>query len=244
METSCIVRHFEAYAPLRQADRDLLDSLEKSPQPHSKNEVLWNQGAPSDHFYTLRKGWVCSYREMEDGSRQVLDIYVPGDIVGLREFAFQQRVCSMMVLSDAELCAFPKARLTEVFSSSLLLCNIFFMIAARDQAILLERLVNLGRRSARAKLAHFLVEISQRLLKTNATVESHVRLPLTQPVLADALGLSSVHVSRTFSELRSEGLVEASMGDIQLKDIEGLKEVAGFDAFYLEESIRHLVKAP
>lgn len=145
-----------------------------------------------------------------------------------------------MTLSDAELCAFPKRHLIEVFSRSILLCNIFFMIASHDRAILLERLLNLERRSAREKLAHFVVEISQRLQRTNAVIKSNLHLPLTQELFADALGLSTVHVSRTFQELRSEGLVNTANSDIQLLDIEGLKSVAGFDAFYLEGIIDEL----
>ncbi|MDX1636171.1 MAG: Crp/Fnr family transcriptional regulator [Marinobacter sp.] len=240
LNESCIIRHFQSYADLGAEDQRLLLSLEEGPLAYSRNTLLWRQGEVSDCFYTISTGWVCTYRELEDGGRQVLDIYVPGDVVGLREFAFQTRISSAMVLNDARLCAFPKSHLKEVFSSSLLLCNIFFMITARDQAILLERLVNLGRRSAREKLAHFLVEISQRLERTNAVVENHLQLPLTQELLADALGLSSVHVSRTFNEFRSEGLIETATADIQLKDIDGLKKVAGFDAFYLERSVNDL----
>ena len=237
MGTSCIIRHFEHYAELTQDDRDLLASLEKSPERYPKNAVLWEQGAPSEDFFTVSRGWAASYRNMENGTRQVLDIYVPGDIIGLREFAFQKRVCGLMVLSDAELCAFPKLRITEVFSRSILLCSIFFMIAARDQAILLERLVNLGRRSAKEKLAHFLVEMCKRLGKTNPVVTDNLKLPLTQALIADALGLSAVHVSRTFQEFKEAGQVSVANGGIAVHDIEALKDIAGFDPSYLEENL-------
>lgn len=234
---SCIVKHFESYGELGEKDWRLLLSLEEGPREWPKNTILWHQGDGSDRFYTLSKGWACSYRELEDGSRQVLDVYVPGDIVGLREFAFQKRITSVMLLSDAELCAFPKSHLAQVFSSSLALSSTMFMIAARDQAILLERLVNLGRRSAREKLAHFLVEVSYRLQRTNARVENHLSLPLSQTVLADALGLSSVHVSRTFQEFRQEGLLQTGNSNLELLDIQGLEAVADFDEFYLDHTM-------
>ncbi|SFR53809.1 transcriptional regulator, Crp/Fnr family [Marinobacter daqiaonensis] len=235
-DESCIVRHIKSYGEIDQKDEGLLLSLEDGPCEWSKNAILWNQGEESDCFYTLKKGWVCAFRDLEDGSRQVLDIYVPGDIVGLREFAFQKRITSVVVLREAELCAFPKSHLAEIFSRSRTLSSIFFMITARDQAVLLERLVNLGRRSAREKLAHFLAEISHRLQRTNAQVESHLSLPLSQGVLADALGLSAVHVSRTFREFRLEGLVSTDNAHVKLLDIKGLEAVAGFDDFYLEST--------
>lgn len=235
MDTSCIIKHFEFYSALTDQDKNLLDSLEKAPRTVRKNESVWQQGAATDHFYTVRKGWVYTYRNMEDGARQVLDIFVPGDIVGLREFAFKKRISGLTALTDAEICPFPKKRMIDVFSQSLLLCNIFFIIASRDQAILLERLVNLGRRSAKAKLAHFLVEISRRLEKTNVNTSNHYRLPLSQGLLADALGLSAVHVNRTFQELKEERLINPGHGGIELLDVDGLKKLAGFDPSYLEE---------
>lgn len=236
-DDSCIVKHFESYAALDENSQQLLLSLEEGPEKWPKNTILWQQGDRSDSFYTLSKGWACSFRDLEDGTRQILDVYVPGDIVGLREFSFRKRITSVVMLSDAELCAFPRHHLDHIFSSSLVLCSVMFMITSRDQAILLERLVNLGRRSAREKLAHFLVELSYRLLRTNAFVENHLSLPLSQSVLADALGLSAVHVSRTFQEFRQEGLLDTGNSHLELLDIKGLESVAGFDDFYLESPI-------
>lgn len=242
MDNSCIVKHFQYYASISEAEQDLLASLEKNPKSYLKNSYLWHQGDASECFYSLKKGWVCSYREMEDGSRQVLDVYVPGDVIGLRDFAFQRRVSGLRLLTDGELCAFPKTRLSEVFAESLLLCNIFFMIASRDQSILVKRLVNLGRRSAREKIAHFLVEMARRLEKTNIQIANYLHLPLTQTLLADALGLSVVHVNRVFHELKEEKLVDSPSSGIMLLDIEGLRRVAGFDPSYLEEDIEGVLK--
>jgi CRP-like cAMP-binding protein len=236
-DDSCIVKHFQSYVDLGEKDQKLLLSLERGPQQWSKHSILWQQGDKSDCFYTIQKGWACAFRDMEDGTRQVLDVYVPGDIVGLREFSFKTRITSVVMLSDVVLCSFPRHHLDSVFSSSLVLCNLMFMIISRDQAILLERLVNLGRRSAREKLAHFLVELSYRLRRTNSAVENHLSLPLTQSLLGDALGLSAVHVSRTFQEFRQEGLLSTGNSHLELLDVKGLEAVAGFDAFYLAPTL-------
>lgn len=243
MTTSCIIRHFEHYTGLSPEDCELLDSLEKEPRHFPKNSVIWQQGTQSDHFYTVRRGWACSYRNMEDGSRQVIDIYVPGDIIGLREFAFRRRVANLLVVTDAELCPFPKYRLTDVFATSKLLCNMFFLIAARDQAILVERLINLGRRTAREKVAHFLLEMGHRLDKACVDILDCNHLPLTQVLMADALGLSTVHVNRTLGDLKQEGLVALRPDGISMLDREGLKDVAGFDPEYLVEDVSGLLRA-
>lgn len=243
MTTSCIIRHFQHYAELSQGDHDLLDSLEKSPQAYSRNTAIWRQGQQSDHFFTVQSGWACNYRNMEDGSRQVLDLYVPGDIIGLREFAFRRRISDLVVVTDARLCPFPKHRLSEVFQCSRLLCNLFFLIAARDQAILVERLINLGRRTAREKVAHFLLEMGHRLDKACVDVNDCNHLPLTQVLLADALGLSAVHVNRTLQELKHEQLVSIGSDGINLLDRDGLVAVAGFDPEYLQEDVAGMLKS-
>ncbi|MGP4843981.1 Crp/Fnr family transcriptional regulator [Marinobacter sp. 1Y8] len=242
MTTSCIIKHFEHYSPLTDNDKWLLDTLEESPKAYPKSTHIWQPGDVAEHFYTLSNGWAYTYRNMEDGSRQVLDIYVPGDVIGLRELAFEKQITGLSLLTDAQLCAFPKTRLTEVFSESLLLSTIFFIITSIDQAILLERLVNLGRRSARQKLTHFMLEISTRLSKTNADVDNPLKLPLSQTLLADALGLSAVHVNRTFKALKEEALISATNGSVQLLDIPGLKQAAGFDPEYLAENVAGLLQ--
>ncbi|MFW5824867.1 MAG: Crp/Fnr family transcriptional regulator [Marinobacter sp.] len=240
MTTSCIIRHFQHYSELTDDDQKLLASLEKSPRDFDKNRVIWRQGSDSENFYTVRSGWACAYRNMEDGSRQVLDIYVPGDIIGLREFAFRRRVSSLQVITDASLCPFPKHHLTDVFAASPLLCNLFFLIAARDQAILVERLINLGRRSALEKIAHFLLEMTYRLDKACVDIHNCNHLPLTQVLVADALGLSTVHVNRTLGDLKQRKLITIGPNGITLQDREGLKAIAGFDPEYLLEDVSGL----
>ena len=115
----------------------------------------------------LRSGWAYSYRHLENGDRQILEVFLPGDIIGLREFAFSQRLENVRMISDGVICHFPHKRMLEVFRESLSLTSVMFAIASRQQALLTERLVNLARRSARKKMAHFLNEMYLRLRQTN-----------------------------------------------------------------------------
>ncbi|WP_020209988.1 Crp/Fnr family transcriptional regulator [Gilvimarinus chinensis] len=237
MSKSCILKHFGSYAELEPCHEDLLCSLEKSPRKINAETVLCHEGDIAEAFYTVLSGWLFSYRNMEDGTRQVLDIFVPGDVIGLREFAFTHRLTSVAALTEAEVCEFPKSRMAEIFSNSVLLSSLFFAIGAREQAVLLERLVNLGRRSATQKLAHLTLELLSRLERTNTFSQNEFRMPLPQHVLADALGLSTVHVSRTFTELKEEGLMFRDNNHIQIPNIKRLKDFAGFSPYYLNESV-------
>ena len=116
METGCIIKHFESYAPISRSEAELLASLEKNPKDYGKNSYVWCQGNTPGDFYSLKQGWAYSFRDLEDGTRQVLDVYVPGNVIGLRDYAFRSRVSGLRMLTDGVLCAFPRSRLTEVFA--------------------------------------------------------------------------------------------------------------------------------
>lgn len=236
-EDSCIIRHFSHYGELSRNDKQLLADLEQSPTEVKADHVLWQEGDSAREFCTLSRGWAYSFRHMEDGSRQILEIYLPGDIIGLREFAFRERLTGVAMLEDGVLCHFPHRRLVNVFRESLTLTTIFFAISSHQQALLTERLVNLARRSARQRLAHLIYEMFVRLERTKARQGNSIRLPLSQQHLGDALGLSSVHVSRTLTAFREEGLVLRSRQRIELPDPEALAREAEFGDAYLNDGI-------
>ena len=235
MHESCIVKHFRHYAPLGSQEIQLLESLESRPIPFPRNAKVWHEGSDSSTFYVLRSGWAYSSRILKNGSRQVLDLFVPGDIIGLREFAHRRRLNAVHTVTEAELCAFPKNQLQTIFVTSPVLGQLFFALAAQGHALLSERVVNLGRRSARQRIAHLLSELSVRLHSGIAADESVDLLPLSQTLLADLLGLSAVHVNRTIRGLREDGLIDLNYQTIKLLNVDGLMEIAGFNPAYLTD---------
>ncbi|MBZ9559351.1 MULTISPECIES: Crp/Fnr family transcriptional regulator [unclassified Modicisalibacter] len=235
---SCIIRHFSHYCALSDDDKALLCELEDSPQDVKSGDVLWKENDLASEFCTVSRGWAYSYRNLGDGSRQILEVFLPGDIIGLREFAFSQRLAGVSMIDDGVICQFPHRRLLDIFRQSTTLTAVLFAISSRQQSLLTERLVNLARRTAHQKLAHFLYEMYVRLDQTGAAGEGKFRLPLSQEQLADTLGLSAVHVSRTFSAFREEGLVLRERHKVTLPDPQALAQVAEFDACYLNDSVR------
>lgn len=241
LNESCIIRHFNHYCTLSDDDRALLQELEQSPSKVRAGEVIWRENDEASEFFTLSQGWAYSYRNLGDGSRQILEVYLPGDLIGLREFAFSQRLAGVAMIDDGVICHFPHRRLLEIFRTSVILTTVLFAIASRQQAMLTERLVNLARRTAQQRLAHFIYEMYQRLEQIGAVSQGCFRLPLSQEQLGDTLGLSSVHVSRTFSAFREEGLVLRERHRMTLLEPEALAKVAEFDGLYLNDSMRPLL---
>nr|WP_163500710.1 Crp/Fnr family transcriptional regulator [Halomonas socia] len=238
---SCIIRHFNHYCALSEDDKRLLNDLEQSPTEIKAGAQLWEEGDRATEFCTLRTGWAYSYRYLENGNRQILEVYLPGDIIGLSEFAFSQRLAGVQMIEDGVVCHFPHACMLELFRQSTTLTSVLFAISSRQQALLTERLVNLARRSARQKLAHFLLEMYVRLRQTEPDGGAAFRLPLSQEQLADILGLSPVHVSRTFSALGEDDLVHRDRHQLLIPDMEALAHEGEFDQCYLIDSLRPLL---
>lgn len=227
---SCILQQFEQFADLDEHEKDLLRDLEKHPKTFASGELLATAGQRSDHFYTITKGWACAERILADGRRQVLDLFMPGQILGLREISFHRNLSDFRAIDEVEACPFPRKRLTDIFDEAPRLGDLFFLVLAREQSMLVERVINIGRRTAAERLAHFLVEIKVRLHQES----NELRLPMTQVGVGDALSLSAVHVSRTYQQLCELGLIEKSNGCIRICNLDALIEFGGFDRAYLE----------
>ncbi|WP_235040959.1 Crp/Fnr family transcriptional regulator [Vreelandella profundi] len=240
-EKSCIISHFSHYCSLTDEERKLLIALEESPTDIKSGALLWEVGDIANEFCTLKSGWAYSYRHLENGDRQILEVFLPGDIIGLSEFAFSQRLESVRMIDDGVICHFPHKRLLEIFRQSLPLTSVMFAISSRQQALLTERLITLARRSARQKMAHFLYEMYLRLRQTNPDISNQFRLPLSQEQLADVLGLSPVHVSRTFTALSDDGLVFRDRHHLTIPDLQALSAEGEFDSRYLNDNVRPLL---
>ncbi len=230
---SCMVRHFQYFTDLSDLEIELLSTLEKSPEQLSSGDFLWREGERAEEMAVLSKGWAYSSYVLQDGSRMILDVFMPGDVVGLREFAATTHQSTVEAITDCTFCRFPHGHLDNVFEKSSHLTNTFFSISATQQSMLVERMVNLGRRDAPSKLAHFLCEMRSRLSKTNDGGLNEFRLPLSQQILADLMGLTSVHVSRVFSLLREQSLVYRDRHQIIIPDVDKLKDFADFREGYL-----------
>lgn len=227
---SYLIPQFEKMTTLSEQEQSLLAALEQDVRHYSADTTLTAEGEYSERLFMLKSGWACATRFLVDGQRQVLDIFLPGQILGLREMGLRHSLSEFYALTDVQACPFPKQRLTEIFEKAPRLTDLFFLAMAREQSILIERVTNIGRRTAAERLAHFLVEMKVRLNLRDMAFH----LPINQTMIGDTLGLTSVHISRTLKQLSDQGLITYQNGDLKLLDLDGLIELSGFERAYLE----------
>lgn len=187
--------------------------------------------------YVLESGWVIRYKLLADGRRQILNFGLPGDFLGIRSGLFGITDQDIAGLTEVRVAVVPIPGLTALFGRSPRLAAAISWSSAREEAILAEHVVRLGRRDAYERLAHLLVELWHRLDVVGLCDQGGFALPATQEVLGDALGLSVVHVNRTLRRLRSDGLISLENGRLDLHDPEALADVAGFDSLWVNEGM-------
>ncbi len=230
-----LVRKLGAFVALSGAEIDVLEGLRKRRRTFVAGRDLVHQGQSDQVAYILMSGWACSYKDLVDGQRQIVDFQVPGDFLGLRSVLLHISDHSIEPVTDIEVTEILKADLLEAFAQTPRLALAIFWAVSRDEAMVVEHLVGIGRRNAAERLAHFLLELGARLALIGQGSKAGFDYPLTQYLLADALGLSAVHVNRVLRHLREADLLTFRDGHVRFIDYDGLTDFADFDPSYLDQ---------
>ena len=181
----------------------------------------------------LIEGFLCRYKDLSEGQRQITELHVTGDFADLHSFTLKRLDHNIMTLTRCRIGVVPHERLTEITREFPHLTRLYWFVTNLDAAIHREWEVSLGRRSALSRIAHLFCELHARLTIVARAEEASYDLPLTQTDLAECLGLTPVHVNRTLKELRERGLVAFRGGRVVINDLRGLERVAEFDPAYL-----------
>lgn len=225
---TCLTEKLGTFVALDTHEIALLERFEQSSRMFGRRKIIRRQGEESTDLFVLRAGWVFSFAIMPDGGRQILDLHFPGDIVGLSSIAFSKSANGIATATQAELCPFPKSMISDVALRAPRLSTLLDAINKVETVILIDRLKSIGRMEARDRVAHFLLQILSRLKVSSPSLRSTFLLPLSQELIGDALGLSSIHVNRTLRRLEEEGHISRNGQEVTLTDSNKLAESVDF----------------
>lgn len=209
--------------------KDVLDP----PRAIAANVDIMREHAHASHSLLIVSGLTARYSTLSDGRRQITEINVTGDFVDLHSLLMKQMDHGVMTLTPCEISSAPHSRLRELTEKHPHLARMLWLETVVDAAIHRQWLVAMGRRSGLGHLAHLLCELYVRLKAVGQTEGAGFDLPLTQSMLGDALGLSTVHVNRLIAELRREGLVRWNQSRVEIINWPRLAAIAEFDPTYL-----------
>lgn len=215
---------------------DEIEALQKALEPPKTvaagSDIVREHTRPL-HSTLLISGFSARYSTLADGARQITEINVAGDFIDLHSLLMKQMDHGVVALTECVVAEAPHSGLIDITERHPHLGRLLWLDTIIDAAIHRQWLVAMGRRSGLGHLAHLVCELYLRLQAVGQTGDLTFDLPLTQAVLGDALGLSTVHVSRLISELRGEGVINWSGGQIDILDWRRLAEIAEFDPTYL-----------
>ncbi len=220
--SSCNLRELCMPAGLSEAEMRRVDELISSRRSIKRGGLLFRNGEPFSGLYAIRTGFFKTALTTEDGRDQVTGFQMAGEIIGLDGIVNEQHTCDAIALEDAEVCVLPLDRLEnlsrEVGALQRHIHRIMSREVVREHAVMLL----LGSMRARERLAAFLLDLMQRL-QARGFSRSELILRMTREEIGSHLGIKLETVSRTFSRLAEEGLIEVRQRHILIRDVEGLK---------------------
>lgn len=180
--------------------------------------------------YFVLDGWLVVSKSTEDGQRQIVDFVLPGEVFNPGSAERDQSSTDLAALTRARISVIPQNSWQQLLQRFPEIQKISNRRTAASYSRIAERLLRIGQSHAEARLAYAICELCLRSTELGLVDGNRFHLPLTQQVLGDFVGLSSVHVSRTLRRLRRQGVLETGeQMDIVIRDVDRLAEFAEAD---------------
>lgn len=227
------IRKLERLGPLGAEGRRRLEEVPLDVRRVGADRDLIRDGERPSYCLLLLDGMAHRYKSLEDGRRQIVSFHVPGDILDLAGLLLGRMDHAVGALTPVEVAPLAHATVLDWMRRHPDLGGLLWRDTLVDAAVFREWVVNVGRRTASQRVAHLLCELATRLFVAGSAPSRACDLPVARVDLADATGLSAVHVGRVVQELCGAGLIEARGRTVAVRDWEGLKRAGGFDPRYL-----------
>ncbi len=227
-----LTRKLEGLSPFSQEDRELLAKTVIGERTVKAHKDIIREGESPDDVHLITSGFACRHKILPDGTRQIFAYLLPGDFCDLHVFILDVMDHAISTLSPCTVVDIPRKailRLTERPA----IARALWWATLVDESTLREAVVNMGRRPAEERVAHFICELLARLEVIGLVADNMFNLPITQAELGDTMGLSTVHVNRVLQYLRRQKLITFGKGSMNVLDVEALKRFSRFNPNYL-----------
>lgn len=225
------VQKLRNLAELNSADTAAIVSLTSNPRDYAPKQDMIREGDRPGPVFVILKGWACRYKILPTGTRQIMAFLLPGDACDLHVGMLAEMDHNLQALTPCEVALIPGERMEMLLEDHPAIARAMYKSQLIDEGILRSWIVSMGRRSSVERVAHLMCELYLRSFSIDSTAE--VAFPISQIVLADALGMTPVHVNRILKELRVVGAMSLQRGNLLVIDPIKLVQIAGFDENYL-----------
>jgi CRP-like cAMP-binding protein len=229
-----LIRKLETLAALSHEERQALRGLPVTVKAFGADQDIVREGDCPGECCLVLTGMVFRYLVLDDGRRQIMGFYIPGDIPDLQSLHIKTMDHSVGTLVPTTVAFIPHQSLNDLNARYSTIANALWRDTIVDAAMFRLWMVSLGRKSAHERLAHLLCELLVRFKAVGLAEDEHTcEFPMTQAELGDALGLTGVHVNRVLRDLKTDGLITLHGRSLHVEDWEHLRQRAKFNPIYL-----------
>ncbi|CAM2750649.1 Fumarate and nitrate reduction regulatory protein [Methylobacterium mesophilicum] len=229
------IRRIESIAlfTLTDDERAALNALPMQVVQFEAYQDIVREGDQPGRCFALLEGIACTYKSTQGGKRQVMAYHVAGDIPDMQSLHLKVLDISIATVGPSKVGFVQHEAVRAMLRAFPRLGDALWRATLIDAALVREWMLNTGRREAFARMAHLFCELITRLGVVGLAPDLTCDLPMTQPELADALGITPVHVNRTIRDLKAAGLITLRSRRLTVHDWDGLRAAAEFDPTYL-----------
>jgi CRP-like cAMP-binding protein len=235
-----LIRKLDSITRLSEEEKAALSALPIKVRQVPADEIVVREGDRPSECCLVVEGFTCRFKLTGEGKRQIHAFHTPGDIPDLQSLHLRTMDHSLGTLTPCTLGFISHQDLRPLCRAHPAISDALWRDTLIDAAIFREWMTSIGRRDAKQRIAHVLCELLLRLDAVGLVQNNRFAFPITQAELADALGLSTVHVNRTLQELRGEGLITVREGAVEVLDRDGLEAAGDFDQSYLHQDLERV----
>lgn len=208
------------------------------PRKVAARRDLIREGDRPGPVFVVLEGWACRYKILPSGTRQVLAFLMPGDCCDLHVGLLAEMDHSIQTITPALVATIERGDMDSIMDNHPSVARAMYIAQLVDEGTMRSWITSMGRRSSIERVAHLMCELYLRARNIGLTSESSFAFPLSQILLADALGMTPIHLNRVLKELRLNEAMTLRRGSLLITNPDKLVQIAGFDENYLHRRLR------
>ncbi|MDN4633576.1 Crp/Fnr family transcriptional regulator [Sphingomonas sp. PsM26] len=235
--TNRFVQKMSGMVDLTARDVAALEAVTSRPRRYAARKDLIREGDETGPMLVVLEGWLCRYKILPNGSRQIMAFMMPGDACDLHIKMLEKMDHSIQAVAPSLVATVSRTEMQSMMDEHPNIARAMYTAQLVDEGIMRAWIVSMGRRSSTERVAHLICELYLRARNIGLTHDGDFSLPMSQVILADALGMTPVHINRVLKELRLAGAMALKRGSVTIIDPVKLVQIAGFDDNYLHRRL-------
>ena len=224
----CALRRTGAFKPINDLELAFINEMKRDHLVCPPGGEIIAAGQDQAELYTLYAGWAIRCKTLPDGRRQILNVLLPGDLIGLQGAMFEAAAYSVEAITEVQLCLLPRRKMWSLFENMPELAFDVTWLGSREESIVDENLTSTGQRTAAERIAALIIQLYKRLNVLGMVINGAMPFPLTQQHIADTLGLSLVHTNKSLAKLRKLGMFSQTNSTLLLSNPKALESLAQY----------------